>query len=195
MSKYRREIATEVESLESNAFDANTDTILSAEALVDDAAFTPGTSKVVMIGAEFDDAGPDSVDEGDAGAIRMSAARSLHVKEDNSANIWSWDDGAAHAEVKEYFGGAVHSAHDISTDGNADTLGSVKLRDVVITNSGATNSVSIGSQNTAAALRTAGFDLSPGASVGFVKVDLATLFFCSTSAGNHTTVQLIGVLE
>lgn len=45
--------------------------------LVDDAAFTPGTSRVVMIGAEFDDTTPDSVNEGDGGALRMSANRNL----------------------------------------------------------------------------------------------------------------------
>jgi hypothetical protein len=46
---------------------------------VDDAAFTPATSKVVMVGAEFDDTLPDSVDEGDGGALRMSANRNLFV--------------------------------------------------------------------------------------------------------------------
>lgn len=46
---------------------------------VDDAAFTPATSKIVMVGAEFDDTTPDSVDEGDGGAIRMSANRNLYV--------------------------------------------------------------------------------------------------------------------
>jgi hypothetical protein len=46
----------------------------------DDAAFTPGTSSVSMAGAEFDDTTPDSVDEGDGGAVRMSANRSLYVE-------------------------------------------------------------------------------------------------------------------
>lgn len=46
----------------------------------DDAAFTPATDKVAMVGAEFDDATPDSVDEGDAGALRMSANRNLYVQ-------------------------------------------------------------------------------------------------------------------
>lgn len=44
----------------------------------DDAAFTPGTSKVAVVGAEYDDTTPDSVDEGDAGALRMSARRELY---------------------------------------------------------------------------------------------------------------------
>ena len=45
---------------------------------VDDAAFTPATSRVAMVGAEFDDTTPDSVDEGDGGALRMSARRELY---------------------------------------------------------------------------------------------------------------------
>lgn len=46
---------------------------------VDDAAFTPGTSSVDMVGATFDDTAPDSVDEGDGGALRMSANRNLYT--------------------------------------------------------------------------------------------------------------------
>jgi hypothetical protein len=48
--------------------------------LVDDAAFTPATSSVMMAGFEFDDTLPDSVDEGDAGAARMSARREVYVQ-------------------------------------------------------------------------------------------------------------------
>lgn len=47
---------------------------------VDDAAFTPATDRVLMVGAEFDDATPDPVDEGDAGAIRMSGRRELYTQ-------------------------------------------------------------------------------------------------------------------
>jgi hypothetical protein len=46
---------------------------------VDDAAFTPATSRVMVIGAVFDDVAPDSVNEGDAGAPRMSANRNLYT--------------------------------------------------------------------------------------------------------------------
>lgn len=46
----------------------------------DDAAFTPGTTKVMMAGYEFDDTTPDSVDEGDAGAARMSANRNVYTQ-------------------------------------------------------------------------------------------------------------------
>lgn len=44
-------------------------------ALVDDAAFTPGTSNVNVIGFQADEASTDSVDEGDAGAARMTLDR------------------------------------------------------------------------------------------------------------------------
>jgi hypothetical protein len=43
--------------------------------IVDDAAFTPGTTKVAMVGFEADEASIDSVDEGDAGAARMTLDR------------------------------------------------------------------------------------------------------------------------
>lgn len=44
---------------------------------VDDAAFTPGTSSVVVAGALADETATDSVDEGDAGALRMTLNRRL----------------------------------------------------------------------------------------------------------------------
>lgn len=43
----------------------------------DDAGFTAATDDVVPIAGVFDDAAPDSVNEGDAGAVRMSANRNL----------------------------------------------------------------------------------------------------------------------
>lgn len=46
----------------------------------DDAAFTPASDKVLMIGATLDDSASDSVDEGDAGALRMSARRELYTQ-------------------------------------------------------------------------------------------------------------------
>lgn len=49
------------------------------ESLADDAAFTPATSRVVPIGFTFDDVAPDSVNEGDIGAARMSANRNMYT--------------------------------------------------------------------------------------------------------------------
>ena len=55
--------------------------------VADDAAFTPATTKVMMAGFEFDDNTPDSVNEGDGGAARMSANRNQYVQiRDNAGN-------------------------------------------------------------------------------------------------------------
>lgn len=45
--------------------------------IVDDAAFTPGTTRVLMAGFEADEASIDSVDEGDGGAARMTLDRKI----------------------------------------------------------------------------------------------------------------------
>jgi hypothetical protein len=47
--------------------------------LADDAAFTPASSKVAMAGFQADEASTDSVDEGDAGAARMTLDRKVIV--------------------------------------------------------------------------------------------------------------------
>jgi hypothetical protein len=46
---------------------------------VDDALFTVTTDDIVPAGAMFDDTTPDSVDEDDAGVVRMSANRNLYT--------------------------------------------------------------------------------------------------------------------
>lgn len=48
-------------------------------AMTDDSAFTPAASNVTPAGAFFDDTAPDSVNEGDIGALRMSANRNLYA--------------------------------------------------------------------------------------------------------------------
>ena len=47
--------------------------------MVDDAAFTPATSYVSMSGYFVDETSPDTADEGDGGAARMSASRIQYV--------------------------------------------------------------------------------------------------------------------
>ena len=55
--------------------------------IADDAAFTPATTKVAMAGFTFDDVSPDTVNEGDGGAARMSANRNIYVNiRDNAGN-------------------------------------------------------------------------------------------------------------
>ena len=53
--------------------------VIDNPVLVDDAAFTPATSSVMMAGFEADEASIDSVDEGDAGAARMTLDRKVIV--------------------------------------------------------------------------------------------------------------------
>lgn len=47
--------------------------------IVDDAAFTPGTTEGVVFMAHADETSADAVDEGDAGALRMTLSRGLHT--------------------------------------------------------------------------------------------------------------------
>lgn len=49
--------------------------------LVDDASFTPGTSRVIPIGLQADETSTDSVDEGDIGAPRITLDRKQIVTE------------------------------------------------------------------------------------------------------------------
>lgn len=51
----------------------------SISGIVDDAAFTPGTSEVLPVGFEADETAADSVDEGDIGAARMSLDRKQYA--------------------------------------------------------------------------------------------------------------------
>ncbi len=46
---------------------------------VDDAAFTPATSGIMMAGFFADETAPDVVNEGDGGAARMTLYRAVHV--------------------------------------------------------------------------------------------------------------------
>ena len=55
-----------------------TGTAPGGTAMTDDAAFTPATTSITPAGAVFDDVAPDSVNEGDGGAVRMSANRNLY---------------------------------------------------------------------------------------------------------------------
>ena len=80
---------------------------------VDDAGFTPGTDSVAMIGCEFDDTTPDSVEEGDAGAVRMSANRNMYT---------TIRDGEGNER-----GAYVTSSNNLQTDIAEQTLTAVKV--------------------------------------------------------------------
>jgi len=58
--------------------------------IVDDAAFTPATSSVMMAGFQADETATDSVDEGDGGAARMTLDRKVIVTvQPHTAGGWS----------------------------------------------------------------------------------------------------------
>lgn len=65
---------------------ASDDPVTTSIQLIDDAivtddnTFTPATTKVMMAGFEFDDTSPDTVNEGDGGAARMSSRREVYVQ-------------------------------------------------------------------------------------------------------------------
>lgn len=59
--------------------------------LADDAAFTPGTSRVMPMAYFADDTSTDSVDEGDAGMARMTLNRKQIAQPyESEANTWSY---------------------------------------------------------------------------------------------------------
>lgn len=60
--------------------------LLDDTVFADDAAFTPGTSKVSAIGFIADETATDSVDEGDVGAARMTLDRKQHVAAELESN-------------------------------------------------------------------------------------------------------------
>ena len=60
--------------------------LLDDVVFTDDAAFTPGTSKVSAVGYLADETASDSVDEGDIGAARMTLDRKQHVVAELESN-------------------------------------------------------------------------------------------------------------
>lgn len=90
--------------------------------IVDDSPFTPGTSSVNMAGAIFDDTTPDTINEGDAGALRMSTNRNLYTQiRDASGNER---------------GATVDSSNQLAV---ADATGNSKLTDIETNTDSLTN--------------------------------------------------------
>jgi len=85
--------------------------------LVDDAAFTPATSEVVVIGGFADEAAPDSVDEGDVGGVRMSLDRMLLTQTSGRAA-----EDAAVAGNPALVGGRYDAAARTLDDGDVGAL-------------------------------------------------------------------------
>jgi hypothetical protein len=88
-------------------------------AMADDAAFTPGSTNVTPIAGVFDDTTPDSVNEGDAGAVRMSANRSLYVNiRDNAGN-----ERGLNIDASGQLAVTIASAQTLATVTNVATIG------------------------------------------------------------------------
>lgn len=98
---------------------ANND--LNSSTLQDDAAFTPGTSYVTAIGFQADETTPDSVNEGDVGAPRMTLTRKPYAvitdpTSENNAAV----DGSGHLQVdiaadSVGIGGGTQYTEDVAT--------------------------------------------------------------------------------
>ena len=106
----------------------------------DDAAYTPGTSKGAVIMGQADETGTDSVDEGDAGAVRISLRRALKTDmdtllsgEDQTNGVFkvegqfSGSQATADAQVKAT-AGFLHAVTFMCTDA-APTAGSIIVYD------------------------------------------------------------------
>ena len=113
---------------------------IDAAVKVDDAAFTPAVTSVMMAGFEFDDSSPDSVNEGDAGAARMSANRNVYVNiRDAAGNERGLNiDANNEFQISGIRNAITVSSHNVTNAGtfavqvNGDALSSLQLLDDVV---------------------------------------------------------------
>lgn len=89
-------------------------------ALVDDSAFTPGTTRVIAIGHQADETATDSVDEGDIGTPRMTLDRKVIVTPYAHA-------GGGYTPVSTV---SAASTNATSLKGSAGTVGAVTVTNV-----------------------------------------------------------------
>lgn len=204
MVKYIGKIVDELESLDVNAFDASTDTILLAAEKAEDAAFQDDDVGIVTM-AVRDDTPPSAKGaEGDYMPLLVDSKGQLYVIGEHDLAIKNaiqiiddWDDGADHAEIKEYFGGAAFSKHyTVSDTPTLFEASEKKLRDVVIRNVDAAEGARIGIYNAdKGTFRGTGYKLEFSESIGFVKINLNTLAYCSHTDGDTPILELIGTEE
>ena len=101
--------------------------------LTDDATFTPGSGVVSMLGATFDDTSPDSVNEGDGGALRMSGRRELYIQlRDAAGNERGLNvDASGRIAVTGAAAGTEYNTNSAATALAAGTLGLVERDDAL----------------------------------------------------------------
>ena len=175
---------------------------------VDDAAFTPASGKIVMLGAEADDTSPDSVDEGDGGALRMSLRRELYTQirdaagNERGVNVTSANalkvDGSAVTQPVSGTITASNAAGDVAHDG-ADSGNPVKVGVVAIAHGANPSEVSASLDRTNIYANRAGILFTIGGHPNIItrrdnytgaQTDTAIV---SVSAGTKIVVTRIGV--
>jgi len=120
-----------------------TSTSANASVIVDDSAFTPAVSSVTAVGFFADETAPDSVDEGDIGAARMTLdrrqlqvltdadteARRLNLAEEDIASAGS-DTGIASMAVRDDILATLTPADGDYTFLRTDSLGALWVRPI-----------------------------------------------------------------
>lgn len=120
--------------------------------LADDAAFTPATTPVLPIGAEADDTTPDSVDEGDIGALRMSLRRELYTQiRDAAGNERGANVNASNAVLTAQTGALPTGTNNIGTVDGSNVEGDVAHDGVDSGNPIKIGGIALGSQQGAVA--------------------------------------------
>lgn len=80
--------------------DGESITTANASVKVDDSAFTVASDSVTMIGGLADETTPDSVNEGDIGALRMTLDRKLLTRIVGATDANRWDvDSSGHGQI------------------------------------------------------------------------------------------------
>lgn len=99
--------------------------------MTDDGAFTPGVSSVTPIGALADETTPDSVDEGDVGAVRMTLARGLHVniRDDAGDSVMDGPNNAVRVNIVAGSGSGTEYTEDAAAAANPTGGALIMVRD------------------------------------------------------------------
>ena len=151
----------------SGALDVHIVSGSSGTSMTDDAAFTPATSSITPAGFLFDDTGPDSVDEGDAGIGRMSANRNQYVTIRDAAGNERGLNVDASGQIAITHAALTELAAAIDTEVQVDVVGALPAGTNAIGKLAANDGVDIGDV-------TINGPVGAGTEAGAVRVTLAT---------------------
>ena len=216
--KRQEQIETTLETLETNAFDSSSDSIILSIEKTEDAAHTTADKGLMLLAVRKDTAVALAGTDADYIPLIVDANGRLHVIDpsasgmatdigtidDDTNNIKlavqvmdDWDDGSDNCKTKEQFGGAAYSKNvTVSDTPTLFEASEHKLRDVIIQNVDAAEGAKIGIYDaTIGTFRGTGFTLEFGESMGFTKIDLNTLAYASHTNGDTPVLEIIGVEE